>query len=493
MSSNETTPEEQSLDPADWTATRALGHRMLDDMFDYVETLRDRPVWQPIPADVKAQFDQPLPLEAERLEDIYAQFLRSIMPYQLGNPHPRFWGWVMGNGTITGMLAALLESTVNPNQGGAEHIANYVENQVINWCKEMFGFPEDASGLLVSGGSVANLVGIAVGRTKMASYPVRRQGLQAAPDIMTLYVSEEAHSSVEKAVELLGLGGQYLRKIPVNAAYQIDVPQLEAAIAADRARGYHPFCVVGCAGTTNLGAIDDLTQLADLCAREKLWFHVDGAFGALAALSPALKPLVAGMERADSLAFDMHKWMYLPIEFGCILVRDAAAHLRTFSATPDYLAHHGTRGIASGTLWYGEYGVQLSRRFRALTVWMSLKENGVRKYGQLVEQNVEQARYLAVLVDRTPELERVGPVTLNIVCFRFKADGLDETALNALNEELLIRLQESGIAAPSSTRLHGTYAIRVCITNHRTQRTDLDLLVEETLRLGRELVREEAF
>ena len=479
---------EISLDPQDWAAMRELGHRMVDDMMTYLETVRERAVWQPIPAEVKAQFKQPAPAEAEGAAQAYAEFKEQILPYPLGNIHPRFWGWVIGTGTPLGVLAEMLAATMNPNVGGGEHIANYVEAQVLDWCKQMLGYPMEASGLLVSGGSMANLVGLTVARNTMAGFNIREQGLQAAPRKLVLYGSVEMHSSVQKAVELLGLGNEALRKIPVNADFEIDIAALEAAIAADKAAGYQPFCIVGNAGTVNTGAIDDLSQLADICHREGLWYHVDGAFGALAALSPTLRPRLAGMERADSLAFDLHKWMYMPYEVGCTLVRNAEAHRRAFSLTPAYLTH-GDRGMAAGSLWFSDYGIQLSRGFRALKVWMSIKEHGLDRYARMIEQNVAQCRYLTALVEATPELELLAPTALNIVCFRFVAPNLNDEQLNALNQELLTQLQEAGIAGPSSTTLNGRFAIRVANTNQRSRREDFDILVREVLRLGRMLAQ----
>jgi len=479
---------EESLDPEDWAAMRELGHRMVDDMMNYLATVRERPVWRPIPAEVKAQLKQPVPEEAQGAEQVYAEFKAQILPYPLGNIHPRFWGWVMGTGTPLGALAEMLAATMNPNVGGIEHIANYVEVQVLDWCKQMLGYPLEASGLLVSGGSMANLVGLAVARNTMAGFDIREQGLQAAPRKLVLYGSVEMHSSVQKAVELLGLGNEALRKMPVNAHFEIDVDALEAAITADKAAGHQPFCIVGNAGTVNTGAMDDLNRLADICQREGLWFHVDGAFGALAALSPKLRPLLAGMERADSLAFDMHKWMYMPYEVGCTLVRNEEAHRRAFSLTPAYLTH-GERGMAAAPLWFSDYGIQLSRGFRALKVWMSIKEHGLNKYARMIEQNVAQCRYLAALIETQPELELLAPVALNIVCFRFVAPGLSDEQLDMLNKELVIRLQEAGIAGPSSTTLNGRFAIRVANTNQRSRREDFDLLVGEVLRIGNKLVQ----
>jgi glutamate/tyrosine decarboxylase-like PLP-dependent enzyme len=410
------------------------------------------------------------------------------LPYPLGNIHPRFWGWVMGNGTPFGMLAEMLAAGFNPNMGGGNHVANYVEAQVIDWCKTMFDFPPEASGLLVSGGSMANLVGLAVARNTLAGFDVRNDGLVGAPNRLIVYASREVHSSVHKAVELLGLGRDALHLIPVDSEYRIEIPALEATIAADRQAGDQPLCVVGNAGTVNTGAIDDLERLADLCEREKMWFHVDGAFGAMAALSEELHQYIKGMQRADSLAFDLHKWLYLQFEAGCVLVRRESDHRRAFSLTPEYLAHGGERGLASGSLWFSDYGVQLTRGFRALKAWMVIKEHGIRKFGRMIEQNVSQARYLAALVDAAPQLERLAPVPLNIVCFRYRAEGLDDLALNELNQELLIRLHESGLAVPSYTILDGRYALRAAITNHRSRREDFDLLVREVIRLGDELV-----
>jgi aromatic-L-amino-acid/L-tryptophan decarboxylase len=482
--------DEETLDPEDWQAMRALGHRMVDDMMNYLETVRERPVWQPIPDEVRAHLNQPLPVEAEGAERAYHDFTEHVLPHPLGNIHPRFWGWVNGTGTPFAMLAEMLAAGMNPNVGGFNQVPVYVETQVIDWCKQMLGYPSVASGLLVSGGSMANLVGLTVARNAGAGFDVARQGLQGEAARMTLYGSIEMHYSIEKAVELLGLGSHALRRIPVNSDYQIDVAALEAAINEDRARGFRPICVIGNAGTVNTGAVDDLAALANICEREGLWFHVDGAFGALAALSPALRPQLAGMERADSLAFDLHKWMYLPYEVGCALVRHPEAHSETFTATGAYLAHT-ERGLTSGSTWFAGYGVQLSRGFRALKVWLSLKEHGIDKFRRLIEQNVEQARYLVALVEAAPKLELLAPVPLNIVCFRYTDASLDASALNRLNEELLIQLHESGVAVPSSTMLNGTYALRVAITNHRSRREDFRLLVRKVVELGRGLARNE--
>lgn len=475
---------EESLDPKDWAEMRRLGHRMVDDAMDYLERVRERPIWKPVPEATKKALRAPLPVEGKDATTVYEEFRRDVFPHTMGNIHPRFWGWVIGTGTPFGALADLMASTMNPNMGGGDQAPNYLELQVLGWLKEMLGYPAEASGLLVSGGSMANLVGLAVARNAKAQGDVAQAGLQGSSRPMVLYASSETHNSVHKAVSLLGLGRDALHEIPVDADYRIEVPALRRAIAEDRAAGKQPFGVVGNAGTVNTGAIDPLPELADLCQAEDLWFHVDGAFGALAAIAPGRKPLVRGMERADSLAFDLHKWMYVNYEVGCALVRWPEKHRATFVSPAEYLAHL-TRGLPAGPIWFNEYGVQLSRGFRALKVWMSIQEHGVAKYGRLVAQNCDQAKYLEGLVAREPELTMMAPVPLNIVCFRFAPPGLDETRLDAINEEILYGLQESGTAVPSSTTLQGRFSLRVCLCNHRTRREDLDLLVREVLERGR--------
>ncbi len=475
--------QSENLDPQNWDELRALGHRMVDDMLTYLQTVRERPVWQPTPDRVKQYLKAPLPVEPEGAAEAYQDFVANVLPYPLGNIHPRFWGWVMGTGTPFGVLADMLASTMNPNLGGGDHVANHVERQVLDWCKEMLGFPHEASGILVSGGSMANFVGLTVARNTLAGYNIREKGVAAAPQPLTFYGSVEMHSSLQKAVELLGLGNEALRRIPVNADYQIDLAALDRAIQSDRAAGCHPIGIIGNAGTVNTGAIDDLNAIADRCQREQMWFHVDGAFGALAAVSPELRPLLAGMERADSIAFDLHKWMYMPFEAGCTLVRSEEAHRYAFSLTPEYLSHF-ERGAAGGAQWFNEYGLQLTRGFRALKVWLSIKEHGIAKYGRVIKQNVDQCRHLVSLIEATPELELMAPAPLNIVCFRYKAAGLDHEALNRLNQEIMFELHEQGIAVPSYTLLDGKFALRVAHTNQRTRYEDFDLLVREVVRLG---------
>ena len=268
--------------------------------------------------------------------------------------------------------------------------------------------------------------------------------------------------------------------------FTINIKALEEAILADRETGLQPICIIGSAGTINTEAIDDLKALADLCEREELWFHVDGEIGAVAVLAENVKEQLSGIERADSVALDLHKWMHIPFEVGCVLVRHEAAHRKTFSLTPEYL-EHDTRGLAAGQIWFSDYGLQLSRQFRALKVWMSIKEHGVDRFGRMMARNVEQAHYLGQLIEKEQNMELLAPIGLDIVCFRFNPGGLDDETLNALNKEILIQLQEQGICAPSYTTLHGRYCLRVAIANHRSVQDDFDLLVKEVVRIGQKL------
>ncbi|HSD74474.1 MAG TPA: GNAT family N-acetyltransferase [Steroidobacteraceae bacterium] len=476
------TPADETLDPVDWEPFRALAHRMVDDSVDYLARVRERPTWQRPPAEVQEALQSPAPWAGQGAQATYDEFLQRVRPYTTGNISPRFWGWVQGSGAPVGVLADFLASVMNPNASDFNHSPALVEMQVIDWFREIMGFPKGSGGLLVSGGSAANLTALTVARNAM-NPEVRERGVDASQGRLTLYASREVHSSIRKAAELLGLGEQGLRLVTTLPDYSIDIDELTRLLAHDRAQGLKPFCVVGTAGTVNTGAIDPLDALADLCAREKLWFHVDGAFGALAMLSPALRPDVAGVQRADSVIFDFHKWLYAPYEAACVLVRAGEAHRRSFSVIPPYLAEL-EGGIANAPIRFSEYGVQLSRGFRALKIWMALKADGFGKYSRLIEQNVAQARYLTGLVNAHPRLELMAPTRLNIVNFRYRRPGLDAAALDALNERILIALQESGFAVPSSTVLDGRFTIRCAIVNHRSTRADFEALAKEVVRLG---------
>ena len=485
----ETTITEKTLDPQSWEELRTLGHQMVDEMLSYLETVGERPVWQPIPAEVKQTFADPIPREGIGAEATYAEFKRNVLPFPLGNIHPRFWSWVCGTGTPGSMLAEMLAAAMNSNVHGGEQSPIYIEQQVISWMKQALGFAPEASGVLVDGGSMANFVGLAVARDAKAGFNAKMKGLASGPPLV-VYCSSETHSSVQKAVQILGLGSEGLRYVKCDRDFRIDMNALRDAVAADRKQGRRPVCVIGNAGTVNSGAIDDLDALASFCREEDLWFHVDGAFGLLAALSPSLRPLLRGMELGDSLAFDLHKWMYMPYDVGCVLVRSPEKHREAFSYSAAYLDPH-QRGLTAGPISFSQYGLELSRGFRALKVWFSLKEHGLDSFAEMIEQNVEQSKYLAELVKAEPELELLAPVPLNVVCFRFRGSLQNEIQLAGVNREIVLQLQEAGTAAPSTTVIAEKFAIRVANVNHRSTRADFELLVREVLRIGRALWRSE--
>ena len=461
---------EETLDPADWNAFRALAHRMVDDSLDHLATLRDRAPWQPMPPAVRAALTgEAVPRAPQSAEHAYEEFLTNVLPYTNGNRHPRFWGWIQGNGTPLGMMADMLAAGMNPHCAGLDQSSKLVELQVISWLAQLMGFPNAASGVLVTGGTMANVLGLAVARHARAGFNVRELGMQGTSDRLTVYASSEVHSWAQKAVELFGMGNASLRRVPVDSGFRIRVDALRDAIAADRLAGARPICVIGTAGTVNSGATDDLDALADLCAAEKLWFHVDGAFGALARLVPALAPPLKGIERADSLAFDLHKWMYLPYEIACVLMRDRVAHEAAFSVTPSYLTDEGRGVIAGGLPFADRGGVELTRNFKALKVWLSLKAEGVDKFARLIEQNVEQARRFAERIVEVRHVVLSAPVSLNIVCFRVAPPAMSLEHQDALNKELLLRIQETGLAIPSGSKIGDRYVIRVACSNHRSR------------------------
>ena len=478
MDSESVTPSADTLDPSDWRSLRGQGHRMLDDMFDYLEHIRERPVWQPIPEAVRSRRCESLPVAPADLAAVHDEFMRTILPYSTGNAHPGFMGWVHGGGNAVGMLAEMLAAGLNANLGGRDHMPIEVERQIVVWTRELFGFPDTASGLFVTGTSMANLIGVLVARTDALGIGVRQAGVAAADRRLTAYVSSAAHGCIARAMDLAGLGTAALRIVPKDESHRIDLDALALAIAADRAAGFTPFLIVGTAGTVDIGAIDDLAGIAAIAEREKLWFHVDGAFGALAVLAPDLAPRLAGIERADSIALDFHKWAQVPYDAGFILVRDGMAHRNAFASPAAYLARE-TRGLAAGSPWPCDLGPDLSRGFRALKTWFTLKVYGTQALGAVISRSCALARHLERRIAATPELELLAPVGLNIVCFRHR--GADADRLNA---RIVIDIQESGIAAPSTTRIGDRLAIRAAIVNHRTQERDVDALVDAVLAFG---------
>ncbi len=473
------TESPHSLDPEDWDAFRALSHRALDAMIDDLAGLRQRPVWVETPEEVRRRLDVPAPREKIGFSAALKEFSETIQPYVVGNRHPAFFGWVHGAGTPAGMVAEMLAAGLNANCGGRNHVGIELERRVAAWMAEAFCFPDTASGLFVGGTSLANFLGVLIARHASLGETVRRDGI--GHERLRAYASTQAHGCVDQAMDLAGLGADALRKIACDAHGRIDMAALKARVVADRAAGEKPFLIVASAGAVNFGAVDPLALLADFAGEQQLWLHVDGAFGALAVFSDKLKPLLAGIERADSIAFDFHKWAHVPYDAGFILVRDGEAQRRTFAAPASYLTR-AEAGLAKGEIWPCDLGPDLSRGFRALKVWMTLQTYGTRALGEAMEANCGAARRLAGLIEASRDFRLVAPVPLNIVCFSLSGDDGD-----AANRRLVEALHVRGLAAPSITLINGCAAIRCAIFNHRTTMDDIDLFFAQASELAVEL------
>jgi aromatic-L-amino-acid decarboxylase len=480
---------EETLDPSEWESYRKAGYQMIDDMLSFLKGVRSQPVWTKPPEQVRDFLNQAIPAGERELKDVYRDFLTNILPYRKGNIHPRYFSWVEGTGSFSGALADFLASSMNSNLGIGDHSAIYVEQQSLNWCKQMVGYPASSAGVFTSGGSVANITALIVARNSFRQGIIRNQGLKNIDKQLVVYCSTETHNCIFKAVETIGIGSDFLRKIPVNDQFEIDLNILEDQIHADKEEGLMPFCIVGNAGTVNTGAIDPLKDLAEISRKEDMWFHVDGAIGALLYILPEYQETLKAMTEADSIAFDLHKWLHTNYDAGCVLIHRGELCRNAFIQKANYLAAH-ERGLAGGPESFSNFGLELSRGFRSLKVWMSLQEHGLDKYRRLIRQNIAQATYMGKRVLETPGLELLTPVSLNIVCFRFHSGNMNDDQLNFLNKEILMRLQEKGIAAPSYTFIQDRYAIRMNITNHRTITADLDAVIESTIRLGREILHE---
>ncbi|MGO4440741.1 pyridoxal phosphate-dependent decarboxylase family protein [Rhizobium sp. RAF56] len=470
---NETGQREpdHSLDPSDWNQFREAAHRMLDDVISHIETVRSRPVWQsPSPAS-RSMFDRPLPFGSRELEDVLGDVRTHILPFATGNLHPMFMGWVHGAGTPIGMVAEMVAGGLNLNCGGRDHIGLQVERQIVQWMSKALGYPTGSSGLFVTGSSMANFLAVTIARTAALGVSVRKTGLHDVGGRLVAYASKEAHGCIDQAMELSGIGSANLRTIAVDAAGRMRTDALQAAISQDRADGAFPFLVVGTAGTVNTGAIDPLDDIAEISTGEGLWFHVDGAIGALAALSDALRALFAGIEKSASVALDFHKWGHVPYDAGFLLVRDVDAHRRAFEQPAAYL-QRADRGLAAGDVWPCDLGPDLSRGFRALKTWMTIETFGSDRIGRSIARTCELARHLARRLDGHPLFEIKAPTALNIVCFGIP--GLSSEEIRSL----VLDVQEGGLAAPTWTVLNGELVVRCAILNHRMTFADVDIFID---------------
>lgn len=471
-----------------------LGRRVVTMVADHLDGLRSGPVHRAVPSEVlRTVLDQPLPDQGVEADAIIDFIEAKVLPYPLGNNHPRFFARILGAGAPIGMLAEMVAVGMNPGAAAAHAALPVGLEQCVNrWLMEVVGFPAEGSmGLLVSGGSMANLTALAVARhwaTKRDGWDVRVEGLQGERPVLVLYASEEAHSCIQKSAELLGLGSANLCKIPVDQFCRMDLNALKAALAEDRAAGRRPFCIVGTAGTVNTGAIDPLDRIAETCAEESLWFHVDGAYGAFGIADPEEAPRFKSMERADSIALDPHKWLSVPIECGAVLIRDRELQRDAFTLVAPYLRFE--QASDAGELPQPmEHGVQLTRGFRALKAWATLMHLGRAGLRAKIARNNDLARRLESAIEAAPDLELLAPASLSIVCFRFAPASWtgDETALDALNEAITERVNADGEIYLTPTTLGGRRILRVCIIHYATTEADIDLLVQRVRETGSRL------
>jgi len=458
---------------------RKAGRLLGELLADYEETLSDRRVFPSVDrAAMRKILEEPLPEEGRTIEELFQEFQSVIIPNSTHAAHPRFLPYVQPSPNGISTFADALASTLNQNCNlwTLSPAANAIEQRVISWFCELFSFPKGSGGIITSGGSMANLTALAIARDTCLGSVARDEGLQGRTSPLILYASEEAHSSVDKAAVILGLGLNHVRHIPCDKQFRIRIDLLKKAVSQDRHAGFSPFCVVGSAGTVTTGAIDPLDALADFCEEEHLWLHVDGAYGALAILSDRMREQFLPAGRADSLSLDPHKMLFNPLEAGCVLVRDAADMRSTYSFAPSYLSMVPDPDF----LDYAEYGPQLSRSFKALKVWWSLRAYGRRAYAKAIDNLFALATYMEERIHGEPTLEMMAPVTLTAVCFRCRT--LDDSG----NEKVLSRLVSEGIAFLGKARVNGKFCLRACFLNLRTTMEDVDLILETVKQFGLE-------
>ena len=489
MSAKRQSPIEMS--PA---AFRDAGHRLVDDLAAFLESMPSGKVTEsPQVGDLKAILGNAgLPREGMDPNELLGEITGQLIRHSLFNGHPRFWGYVTSSPAPIGVLGDFLASAMNQNVGAWQlsPLASEIEAQTIRWIAEFVGYPSDCGGLMVSGGNMANFVGFLAGRKATVPWDIRKEGFQHREKQVCVYCSDATHTWIQKASDLFGLGTDAIRWIPSDRDQHMDVGALEKQIEADRERGFLPLLVAASAGTVATGAVDPINAIADLCERRRLWLHVDGAYGAMAASVPEAGDDLKALHRADSLALDPHKWLYSPLEAGCILVRDAGTLRDTFSFHPDYYKFD-QEGEHPPTNYY-ELGLQNSRGFRALKVWLAFRQVGGPAFSEMIRQDIQLARAMMTAVSAHPDLE---PFTchLSITTFRFVPPDLDtsgedrQTYLNELNEALLSRLQEEGEVFLSNAILQGDFLLRACIVNFRTSLEDIQMLPDIVARIGHEL------
>ena len=454
---------------------------------------------------IKERFDAPPPLAKEPLEKILAD-CSAVIDGIRHNGHPRFFGYVASPSTPAGAFADLLASSLNASVTSwrSSPAATEVERTVVRWLGSLIGYDDEAQGLLTSGGSMANLNALLIAHRAKADVPVAQVGIRGTSAPMTIYASDQVHLSITKAADILGLGQDCVRLLPSDGRFCLDTTALSSAIDQDRREGFKPFCVIGSAGTAATGAIDSLTEIGRIARDHDLWFHIDGAYGAPAAMVEDYRTMFAGLDLADSISLDPHKWLYTPVDCGCLLFHDGATARKAFVTEADYIKVHELAGTESFAFW--DYGIELSRRFRALKVWLTFKYYGAARLIEAIQDDIAMAHYMAERVEAEPDLELLAPVQLSICCFRYVPAHLRaqieatkspkgredlDLQLNRLNERIMHRVQRGGRAYLSNAMLRGQFALRACIINFRTTRADIDLTLETVREAAHEIEAED--
>jgi glutamate/tyrosine decarboxylase-like PLP-dependent enzyme len=452
----------------------------------YLRTLPERPAFRRPPDELTERLcSAPLPLEGEPTERILADIDSDILPYSLGIGHPRWWGFVRASASPLGIATDLLATTMNSNCAGSAQVATHLELTVLRWLAELVGYEPKAGGLLMSGGSAANFVALSAMRERMLP-GTRAVGMLGRQERPLVYASGEVHSCITRAVEFLGFGAQALRWVPLDAERRMDAGALARMIAEDRELGATPVCVVATAGTVNTGAVDPLEEIAGVADREGLWFHVDGAYGAIGAALPELADRYRGLERADSVVVDPHKWLYVPYEAGAVLVRELANLESAFATRAEYL-EVGDEDYFNGPVWFHERGPQLSRGFRALKVWAVMRHIGLHGYRELWRRDLAVAAELRRLADAHPRLELVPSTDLSVCCFRYRPGSGEPSEFN---RRLLDRIHRDGRLFISGTTLEESFYLRACIINFRSTPDDARLAADTVVELGEAMERE---
>lgn len=441
---------------------------------------------------IASLFDEPLPDTPQPMAAILREVEENIFANSALYLTPRFFGYINGCGNQAAIVGELLASAINQlcAKWHFSPAASEVERRVIRWIAQFIGYPSDAGGCLLSGGSAGNLVGLAVARKQNAQFDTASLGMRGGPPV-TVYVSQEGHASLEKSMVLLGMGRNQLRTIAVAEDFTIDLKALARQVIEDRRNGYRPICVVGNAGTTNTGAVDPLDALAEFCKRQELWFHVDAAYGGPAAATEAAARFFRGLDHADSVVVNPHKWLYVPAEAACILVREPRALRDTFQIAADYFGDERDPTL-DGPLDFKDCGPQLSRSFRALKIWLTFKAYGARQLRAAIQSNIDIMRYLADRLDQSDDFVRLAPVPLSVVCFQYRPTTISvqwaQSYVDELNNRLADALEKDGRVFVSGTKIHGKTVLRACSVNHRLKRGDVDFLLEVIRQVGRGLI-----